>query len=63
MEGRHNDVSAGRRAGFLQRRCGGVSLFLVVLVWRCCACMPNVLVSFLKSLMTARVLVAGSLSS
>ena len=60
---RHNNVSAGRRAGFLRRVCGGVSRFLEILVWRCCARMPNVLISFLKSLMTARMLVAGSLSS
>ena len=38
-----------------------VSWFLEVLVWRCRARLPIVLVSFLEFLMTARVLVAGSL--
>ena len=37
-----------------------VSWFLEVLLWRCPACLPNFLRSFLKFLMIARMLVAGS---
>ena len=37
-----------------------VSRFLEVLVWRCRARLPNVLVSFLKYLTTARPFVVGS---
>ena len=54
------DVSAGRSAGSL-RRCGGVTRFLEVLVWRCRARLPNVVVSFLKYLMSARTFVVGAL--
>ena len=56
-----NDVSLGRNAGSLRRRCGGSHGSHEVLVWRCRARLPNVLGSFLKCLMTARMLVAGSL--
>ena len=45
-----------------RRRCGGVSRFLEVLVWRCRARLPNVLVSFPEVLDgCSSVLVAGSL--
>ena len=53
-----NDLCVGRNAGSLRWRCGGPHEF-----WRswCGAAVPNVLVSFLRCLTTARMLDASSL--
>ena len=52
-----NDVSDGRNAGSLWRRCGGPLGFWSS--WCARGRLPNLLVSFLKFLMTARLFVAG----
>ena len=58
---RQNDVSLCRNAGSGVAALWRVSWVLEVLVWRCRASLPNVLVSFLKCLMTRCILVAGPL--